>query len=190
MISDVRRELIFWDVVYSAQFSVNTQEVSDWCYQLKEEDPGIHVSNKGGWHSKLIEYNTKTTPWKSIEEETVQFCQTAIEDAGLNIAVKELYGWVNINNPGSYNNPHNHPKTDLSVVYYPKVPAGSGNLILARTDAAVYGNLYNNHPIGREFEIRPTEGHAYIFPAHLWHWVTPNQSEEDRISITFNVECG
>ncbi len=34
---------------------------------------------------------------------------------------------------------------------------------------------------------KPTEGLFIIFPSWLWHGVEPNQSEESRISLSFNI---
>ena len=34
----------------------------------------------------------------------------------------------------------------------------------------------------------PKEGDICIFPAFFEHWVEENQSDEDRISVSFNVE--
>ena len=37
--------------------------------------------------------------------------------------------------------------------------------------------------------MRPEEGRMYIFPGWLEHGVEPNQSTEDRVSISFNVRA-
>ena len=37
-------------------------------------------------------------------------------------------------------------------------------------------------------EITPKEGDLLIFPAYLYHAVSENLSEEDRIIISFNVD--
>ena len=34
----------------------------------------------------------------------------------------------------------------------------------------------------------PKEGSMLVFPAYLDHKVEPNKSDEDRISISFNIE--
>ena len=40
-----------------------------------------------------------------------------------------------------------------------------------------------------EERMRPEEGRMYIFPGWLEHGVEPNQSTEDRVSISFNVRA-
>jgi len=38
-----------------------------------------------------------------------------------------------------------------------------------------------------EVRMRPEEGRLYIFPGWMEHGVEENQSDSDRISISFNV---
>jgi uncharacterized protein (TIGR02466 family) len=38
-----------------------------------------------------------------------------------------------------------------------------------------------------ELDMRPEEGRMYIFPSWLEHGVESNESDQDRISIAFNV---
>ena len=42
-------------------------------------------------------------------------------------------------------------------------------------------NFYNT------YFFTPTEGRILVFPAHLNHRVSPNESHEDRISVSFNI---
>ena len=39
----------------------------------------------------------------------------------------------------------------------------------------------------QSYAFCPLEGRIFVFPAHLAHQVEPNQSNEDRISISFNI---
>ena len=41
-----------------------------------------------------------------------------------------------------------------------------------------------------EVKMKPEEGRMYVFPGWLEHGVEENQSDEDRISIAFNVLAG
>ena len=38
----------------------------------------------------------------------------------------------------------------------------------------------------REIRVNPLEGRIIIFPAWLWHCVEPNESNDIRISVSFN----
>lgn len=188
--SDIRKEYIFWDVVYAARPDIDTSTLREEAYSLRAESEGVIVSNRGGWHSSLQERPSASDSFRELEEAVQAFAESVMTTERMDLRVKDLYWWININPQGGYNHPHNHPKTELSAVYYVSAPENCGNLVLARTDSATYANLYNNVPNGREFSITPREGDLLLFPGHLWHWVEPNSSSEDRISFTFNIECG
>ena len=38
------------------------------------------------------------------------------------------------------------------------------------------------------FDLQPVEGRILIFPAHLLHEVGENKSNQDRISVSFNLK--
>ena len=48
---------------------------------------------------------------------------------------------------------------------------------------------YYNKGEGGEFSLPAEKNKMYVFPSWLKHSVTPNQSEEERISISFNLLC-
>ena len=91
------------------------------------------------------------------------------------------------------NSPHFHPNYFLSCVYYPKVEKNCGDLYFMNpTPGVKYAlpfPLLNRQSIYNdvEYSITPETGKLVIFPSWLTHWVTPNHSDSDRISIAFNI---
>jgi len=82
---------------------------------------------------------------------------------------------------------HQHGRADLIGIYYVKVPPNSGNLVVLRNDGSQYCDLYENRADMLEYVTEPETGRLYILPGHLWHYVTGSDSEQDRISISFNI---
>ena len=80
------------------------------------------------------------------------------------------YIWLNINYPGSYNVDHAHAGRDKSGVFYVKTPENCGNLVFTKTDE----------------EIVPKPGLVITFNIDTRHAVTPNFSDDTRISFAFN----
>lgn len=188
-INNLSKKYIFWDCVWSCFPEVDSDLLVKEAYSLKDSSEGIIVSNRNGWHSEIQEEGSQVGELSSLEMCVRTFCEAIAAEEGFGVSIKDLYWWVNINGNGGYNRPHNHPKTELSAVFYAKTPENCGELTLARTDSSTYGYLYNKIENGREILITPRKGELHVFPGHLWHWVEPNLSGEDRISITFNVEC-
>ena len=83
--------------------------------------------------------------------------------------------WFNAMGAGHVTAPHHHDENDelLSAVYYIRVPADSGQLIL--------------HDGGRQITVQPEEGKLVMFAPSMLHEVTRNNSQEMRLSVAFNV---
>ena len=105
--------------------------------------------------------------------------------------------WANINYPGGYNRPHLHPNSLFSGVYWIKTPVKSGNLMLYDPRPGVHTTMPNRNADGpkegqlppelwREVHYEPIAGRIIMFPAWLWHEVRPNESNDTRISVSFN----
>jgi hypothetical protein len=58
---------------------------------------------------------------------------------------------------------------------------------LIRTDAMNHNSAFADIPDNCEYFIRPEEKHLYLMPSTVAHYVTPHFSDEERISIAFNI---
>jgi uncharacterized protein (TIGR02466 family) len=77
-------------------------------------------------------------------------------------------------------------------VFYLKAPKGSGRLIVTNPgmnplwQGAMLTDKKNKFNAER-LSIDPTEGHILLWPSYLPHGVEPNDHDDERISISFNV---
>ena len=103
--------------------------------------------------------------------------------------------WININSPGSYNVKHTHPNSHLSGVMWIKAPKDSGNIVFdnpnghqTHTEINSYNQEFKDQFfVHHAYWLPPLEGRMIIFPSHLQHEVEEIKSNEDRISVSFNV---
>lgn len=103
--------------------------------------------------------------------------------------------WVNIHKRGHSAGPHVHNNSLISGVLYLKVPENSGDIVFHRNalsllpfppalDLDVDGfNIYNCKSWGH----RPKTNEICLFPSVVMHSVDPNQSDEERCCLAFNV---
>tara|TARA_R100001086_G_C11824133_1_gene254840 strand:- start:349 stop:939 length:591 start_codon:yes stop_codon:yes gene_type:complete len=157
-----------------------------WCKQ----DKGISRTNVNGWHS--------TTDMHQRPE--YQRLVKALYEAQNKIYQEEHYEsepflgnmWANINPPGAMNRSHQHPNSLWSGVYYIKASKNSGHLKIddPRASAAMYRPRQKDgeKPLRllRETHYEPVAGRLIMFPSWLLHCVDPNNSNEIRISVSFN----
>lgn len=79
--------------------------------------------------------------------------------------------WSNFNPPGTIpSQQHNHSGADIAGCYYLKVPTDSGSIVFETGD-----------------KFFPMSGDILWWDANLVHWVTQNNSLENRYTVAFNI---
>jgi len=189
---EIEHQLLFQTPLFQIKLNdVDNQKLIENAYKLKEIDKGRLASNVGGWHSNYY----------ALEEDGIENFNPLTEKFGdilptlpFDPPISELnYAnfWFNISKKGDYNNSHNHPRCDLSGVYYVKVPEGDcGNINFKDPRQSLsYGNpfIVERYHAGDVTSRMPKVGNMYIFPSSLDHSVGKNYIDDDRISISFNL---
>ena len=93
---------------------------------------------------------------------------------------------------------HNHPTSDLSGVLWIKSQKDCGNIIFesprsfaTHQEIECYNEDFKeNNNYFHSFAFNPVAGRIMVFPSHLEHHVDFNNSQEDRISVSFNMRLG
>ena len=170
---------------------IDNKSIAEYCYKVKEEKPGVNISNRGGWHSgELI------TPIPSALEQLFNELTVFINDVPQRyMGTSDLVlgnWWININGKYDYNEQHDHQNSVLSGTYYVQVPEENmGDLVLHRGDNAEFF-------LTSKVEKQPTMANAmavpcpvkesmfYLFPSWVKHSVERNNTDSERISIAFN----
>ena len=158
--------------------------------QWSRQDKGVSKTNAGGWHSKTDmnlkeEYNVLTKELFAMQDEIYKKEYLTMKPVCGNM-------WANINGPGNFNRPHLHPNALFSGVYWIKAPEKSGNLMVYDPRPGAHTIMPNRKEgklpsqLWREVHYKPIAGRCIMFPAWLWHEVKPNESNDIRISVSFN----
>lgn len=184
-------ELWFPQVIWSAIIHmIDNYELKNWAYERKKNDIGRRVSNFGGYQSDDIQQGVNPQVDKLVSHLN-QEVKTLVTQVSLpQLELKNI--WLNINPPGSYNELHTHADSVLSGVYYIDADSNlnQGNIQFERSDNAEYHLPQHIEKINYFNSTRATyaakTGALYIFPSWLKHSVQGNQSNKDRISMSFN----
>lgn len=159
-------------------------------------EPGLPNPNRLGWQSRHDLFDrTEAGHMKllhlirAVIGDTLRSLQQNLDHTAIRVA---LNGWVNINPPGGYNAPHQHADSLLSGVYYVSVPPGASNSggaieFLAPHPVRQVGGLMQAPMFAERFRVKPVAGDLLLFPGQLSHWVHPNDSGEERVTIAFNA---
>ena len=186
------RELHFPTPIYIADIKHPTlnQELERDIVAWSKQDKGITRTNVQGWHSTT---NMHELPQFKKLVDMLYACQKTIYEQEYYESEPFLGNmWANINPPGGMNRAHQHPNSLWSGVYYIKAPKNSGYLKVddPRSSAAMVRPKQKEGPLParlyRETHYEPIAGRCIMFPSWLMHCVDPNQSNDIRISVSFN----
>ena len=99
--------------------------------------------------------------------------------------------WANINPAGAIHGIHSHPNNFLSGVYYVKAPSGADTINFhdPRVQAGIIRPPVTELTSANtdQVVVNVQSGTLLLFPSYLQHSVAPNNSHQDRISLSFNI---
>ena len=173
-----------WEFMRSETRVTFNEDFTSWILGVKEKEKSVIKSNRGGWQSEL--YKPDNEMFKPLIDEIKEFC------VHLPLNIKKVYVeqlWVNVNKKSDWNIIHQHGQYHLSGTYYVKVPKNSGYIVFRDPRPAAISNVFfvNRFDKGEFKRINLIEGLLAIWPAYLDHFVEPNQTDEERISISFDI---
>ena len=184
------KEGFFPTIIYAEDFKLNTDELAQNIINWSNQDKGVKKTNVNGWHSETDMH--KKPEYKPLVDELFKMVRQVFNEEFLDDIPALGNMWANINYQGGYNKPHVHPNSLFSGVYYVKTPINSGQLVCTDPRPGIQTCMPTRKKVEipkhlwRDLHIQPQENRAIMFPAWLWHSVQPNESNDMRISVSFN----
>jgi len=188
--------LFFSTPVWASKISnhqIINKEILSYILDLQKKDSeGVKKSNFNGWHSH--DFNLNEDAPKNFTQAIKLNINQALKDMNWDLEKQEVKitsMWAIINEKGAFNQRHHHGNSDLSAAYYVTAGKNCGDIVFYDPrPAPVY-----RHPVAKSPNIlnasvnsvQPEEGLLVLFPSYLEHSVNPNNSNNKRIVISFNV---
>lgn len=166
----------------------------------REEDGGVSVSNRGGWHSSptLWEWDTPEVARFRAWVHDCMLRMAALPTQERNLREVDLEyvagAWANVNGHGNYNDAHVHPDSDWSCVYYAATGEPepgwerNGKLELRDPRNVAQTSTLARYGFARSLLIDPEPGKMVMFPSWMEHSVHPFYGSGHRISIAVNIK--
>jgi len=185
---DIKLYKMFTVGAVSAKLDLNLKGLCESIYS-KTKDFNNKKSNVNGWQSSNI---IEVVP-EEFKNSIITLANSYAKSIHLNKNLKISNMWINRNPPKSYNKEHFHPHCLFAGVYYVTVPENSGSIRFnTPAEHMVYDWHSRNFDEFNEFNsdvwwLPVDDNIMHIFPSWLKHDVTMNESNDTRISISFNV---
>ena len=174
---------MIWEFMRSETKVTFNEDFTGWIQGQMEKNQSVRKSNRGGWQSDLYKPEGEFLP---LVKQIKEFCNYLPLDIK-QIRIPQL--WVNVNKKGDWNTIHQHGTYHLAGTYYVKVPKDSGRLVFRDPRPGAISNVFmiNRFDKGEFKNINLMEGLLMIWPSYLDHFVEPSQTDEERISISFDI---
>jgi len=156
--------------------------------------------NKGGDAGNVIHYNRQSEDTFVLDNPVLGNIKAFIESK-LHKFVKEIMNsnnemvitqsWINKSGKGESHREHVHPNSMVSGVWYPVINEQLPPIQFRskeQRDVSLQCEKFNNFN-SATFLLPMKMGELIIFPSNLAHSVPANQSETERISLSFNTWC-
>lgn len=165
--------------------------------ELRLIPSGRKRSSVGGWRSEGNIFDVTIPAIEQLADAAIACSLDYLETCGVEFDrsahTGRLTGWANVNGRGHYNAPHRHPGHDLSGCFYLVQPAATAEppdaiVFLDHRNLTREVERFGGPVFSTSFALRPEPGQIVIFPSSLMHWVRPNQTDEDRIVIAWNLD--
>ena len=189
--------------ILQIQLDLDVEQLEKFCFDLwKKNNKGEQKSNVGGWQSSNIIPDQEKEQHPEFQKLLVEIYKCLFTYQS-RIGFKKEYnptiidGWINFNEKNDYNMWHIHGGNDVvfSSAYYVKVDDPQSGPIMFRHPFAPYlsiiwkenkiekKNMSNSDVMG----IFPKSNLLLLFPSWLQHSVFPNNTNNTRISMSFNT---
>tara|TARA_B100000965_G_C19551910_1_gene740419 strand:+ start:128 stop:730 length:603 start_codon:yes stop_codon:yes gene_type:complete len=182
-----------WTSIVQNSEEINTKMFNYIKSLQSKNEKGINKSNVEGWHSEY--FNLELEEPRFFLNSISSNLNKVFEDMGWDLQkqkIKVTSMWSIINKKNSSNARHIHSNNYISAAYYVKAPKNCGNIIFydPRSEAVFRHPIINkpNKLNTNSFSIEPKEGLLVLFPSYLNHSVDLNNSDEERMVISFNID--
>ena len=197
---DKRSDFLFPTQIVSGEipdFDQIQDKLIKWIYDYKEKNVDIaRISNKGGWQSARKDVFVDKG-FKEFENIIIPIIGELISEFKIVKEADIVQMWINVNGKNAYNVSHRHPLADFSGVLWIKQTPEQGRFVFDNMDVG-YRDCSSLYFMNRDYLISKKmlpewcpeykDGTIIIFPAMLSHRVEQNETDEDRISISFNIK--
>ena len=150
------------------------------------------VGRQKNWQSENDPQLHKHPKYKALGDKVLELSKVYLDDLKYEYEKHHITSmWSNILKPGEYHSPHTHSNNLVSGVFYlqSKDDSPAITFVDPRPQSGVI------QPQSKEYNVFNSSQYYYparvnttiLFPSWLQHYVPVNNSNDNRISISFNI---
>ena len=181
---------IFLDEAEGSEYTDIQKELTDIKHTLKFNDSGSYmILNENPFNSNFLIESGCHHSIKFINKTVDKFVTSLYGEYDKDIFKWEIIeSWMTKTIKGRCAREHSHGSYDISGVYYLDTNGNDGNLIFTNINHNLEGNmLLNKLLINGDVAMPLKNGTIFLWPGQLRHKTLINETDHERISISFNI---
>ncbi len=188
------KQEIFPTLLLKDNLNLDVKAMNDYAYETRKKDRIRDGSNIGGQHPINVDLEEPILQplIRCITKMSYVYSKKLLVSEKYALAIGSM--WFIINNHRDYIIQHTHPGAYLSGVFYSKAGASCGQLVFKnpnpRLESYWWPKYFKiNTPCNENVNyVKPQTNKLILFPSWLEHYVEHNETKEDRIAWSFNLE--
>ena len=163
-------------------------------YQINEKINTINWHTKKEWgepnHISTTDFGDDIISSKklSILSDRIDSClREYCKEIDFEITDYSRKSWILKIKNGHFAHSHNHAPTDISGVYYYQTTGNDGHFFFESPNNYFETSKCFKKKYGQRFLQQPEVGKIILFPGWLRHGVFLNSTDNERVSISFNI---
>ena len=178
----------FIEQAEGSEYQSIQRELTEVKSKLKFNDTGINmILNDDPFHSHFLSSYQCNHTLNFINNNIKSYIDSLYGDSNVN-RWKVIESWMTKTLTGRSAREHNHNEYDISGVYYLDTNGKDGNLVLNNVHPHLVANglLTDLFKYG-DLKLPLENGIMMLWPSQLRHRTLVNQTDHERISISFNA---
>jgi len=156
-------------------------------FGYKPEWGRTHELSDITFEENLLHEHNCVSLLNEINYQMTCFLDAMHPDVNFELSYQYNSSWFAKFNQGDYAHVHTHLASDFSGVYYYKNTTKHPGLFFQCTNPSISANIITNPIYGQSEEIAVEQGDMLLFPAYVPHGVRSNETNDDRVSVSFNI---
>jgi len=148
---------------------------------------GNSLSNVGGFQSQSLNIIDENIKQNLFIKPALEY----IKQFNRNYKIELANFWINSNNKNDYNLLHSHSECNISGVYYIQAPENSGRIVFQNGDLTKMSSknqfCFDDANFYSRYFIPVNDYDLILFASDTFHYAEPNRSNDERISVAFNL---
>jgi len=143
-----------------------------------------HSISDTTFKTSLISEHNMLVTLEVIKKVVKEYFESIDYNKDYELTIKE--SWLTKQGKGEYAVPHNHGAFDISGVYYYATNGNDGDIHFVNPAPVTDTSKFINDT--QYIKYKPAVGTMILFPSWLMHFVDENETDNRRISLSFNIE--